>query len=104
MHQSTQQVTDLMPGELVIWHVVDGRLPFVKDETEWTDTVIRFDITPKGPKTEVRFTHHGLVPDYECFDSCSSAWSHYVGNSLRNRVTSGTADPTYYQGPMSEQR
>jgi hypothetical protein len=94
MHQSTQQITDLIPGELVIWHVVDGRLRFVKDETEWTDTVIRFDITPKGPKTEVRFTHLGLVPDYECFDSCSSAWSHYVGNSLRNRVTSGTADPT----------
>ena len=91
MHQSTQQITDLVPGELVIWRVVEGRLRFVKDETEWTNTVIRFDITPRGPKTELRFTHVGLVPDSQCFESCLTAWHHYVGTSLRNRVTSRTA-------------
>jgi len=93
MHQSTQQITDLVPGELVTWRVVEGRIRFVKDETEWTNTVIRFDITPRGPKTELRFTHLGLLPDAECFDSCSAAWHHYVGTSLRHRVTSGTDNP-----------
>jgi len=50
MHQSTQQITDLVPGELVIWRVVEGRIRFVKDETEWTNTVIRFDITRGVPR------------------------------------------------------
>jgi hypothetical protein len=93
MHESTQLITDLIPGELVIWHVVKGRIRFVKDEAEWTDTAIRFDIIPQGPHTEVRFTHIGLSPDFECFDSCSNAWSYYVGASLRNRITRGRADP-----------
>jgi hypothetical protein len=89
MHHSTQRITNLVPGQLITWHVVEGSIRFVKDETEWTNTVIRFDITPRSPKTEVRFTHVGLVPDSECFDSCSTAWRYYVGTSLRTRVTSG---------------
>lgn len=89
MHRSTQRITDLVPGRLVTWRVVEGSIRFVDDETEWTNTVIRFDITPRGPRTEVRFTHVGLVPDSQCFDSCSTAWSHYVGTSLRNRVSGG---------------
>jgi hypothetical protein len=92
-HHSTQLITELIPGELVIWHVVEGRIRFVKDETEWTDTAIRFDIIPHGPHTEVRFTHIGLSPDSECFDSCSNAWSYYVGARLRNRIRRGRANP-----------
>ena len=48
---------------------MDGYLGFTEDTTEWTGT----DITPKGGGTEVRFTHAGLVPGYECFDSCCPA-------------------------------
>jgi len=89
LHHSTQRIIDLVPGRLVTWHVVEASIRFVEDETEWTNTVIRFDITPRGPRTEVRFTHVGLVPDSECFDSCSTAWTYYVGTSLRNRVSGG---------------
>ena len=28
-----------------------------------------------GSRNEVRFTHAGLVPDIECYDDCSNAWS-----------------------------
>ncbi|WP_454853413.1 SRPBCC family protein [Promicromonospora soli] len=93
MHQSTQEITDLVPGELVAWRVVEGRIRFVEDETEWTDTVLRFDIAPRGAMTEVRFTHVGLVPESECFDRCSTAWQHYIATSLRDRVTGRTGDP-----------
>ena len=31
---------------------------------------------------EIRFTHLGLVPDYECFDNCSDAWGFYINDSL----------------------
>ncbi len=87
MHQSTQLVTELVPGELVTWRVVDGHIRFVEDESEWTGTVVRFEITPRPGGSEVRFTHHGLVPDIECFESCSSAWRYYVGTCLRDRLT-----------------
>jgi hypothetical protein len=54
--------------------VLDGYLNFTQDKTEWTGTDITFDISKKGDQTEVRFTHVGLVPEFECFDNCSNAW------------------------------
>jgi hypothetical protein len=53
--------------------VLDGYLNFTEDETEWTGTDITFDISALGDKTEVRFTHVGLVPEFKCFDNCSNA-------------------------------
>ncbi|HEX9020767.1 MAG TPA: hypothetical protein VF903_05860, partial [Nitrospirota bacterium] len=37
-HRSTQKITELVPGKKVVWHVVDSRLNFVKDTTEWNGT------------------------------------------------------------------
>jgi hypothetical protein len=71
VHRSTQQVTEFVPGSKITWHVVEGYLKFVQDTAEWTGTDITFDISAMGDKTEVRFTHVGLVPEGECFDSCS---------------------------------
>lgn len=44
LHRSTQRVTELVPGKRVVWRVVEGRIAFVRDTTEWTDTEIIFDI------------------------------------------------------------
>ena len=93
IHRSTQQITELVPGRRVAWHVVDGYLGFVEDETEWTGTDITFDIAATGSGTEVRFTHAGLVPQGECYDSCSNAWGFYINTSLRNLITSGAGQP-----------
>ena len=56
-------------------------------------TDITFDITPKGGGTEVRFTHVGLVPAYECFGSCSAARNFYVASGLPSLITSGAGQP-----------
>ena len=88
LHRSTQRVTELVPGKRVIWRVVEGRIAFVRDTTEWTDTEIIFDIATVDGGTLVRFTHAGLLPTYECFDSCSNAWSHYIEQSLRDLILS----------------
>ena len=92
-HRSTQRVTELVPGARVVWHVVEGHLGFVKETTEWTGTDIVFDIARVPGGTEVRLTHVGLVADIECFDMCSSGWSHYVNGSLRSLITTGTGRP-----------
>ena len=68
-------------------------LNFVKDKTEWNGTDIVFEIARKGDKTEVRFTHVGLVPTFECYDGCSGAWGFYINDSLRNLITTGKGQP-----------
>lgn len=93
VHRSTQQITELIPGRRVAWHVVDGYLNFVDDATEWTGTDITFDIVPTSDGTEVRFTHVGLAPDNECSESCSSAWHFYIATSLRNLINDGFGQP-----------
>ena len=73
--------------------MLDGYLDFTEDKTEWTGTDIAFDITEKDGKTEVRFTHVGLTPEFECFDNCSNAWGFYIKESLRELITSGQGQP-----------
>jgi hypothetical protein len=93
IHRSTQKITEFVPGKKVVWHVSDAQLNFVKDKTEWNGTEVVFDITRKGEKTEVRFTHVGLVPTFECYGGCSGAWGFYINDSLRNLITKGKGQP-----------
>jgi hypothetical protein len=93
-HFSRQKVTELVPGKRVVWHVTEAKIAAVKGESEWEGTDIVFEIASKGDKTELRFTHEGLAPAYECYDSCSSAWSMLVGGNLRRLITTGKDQPS----------
>ena len=93
VHYSKQRIEELVPDEKVVWLVLDAYLSFVEDKTEWNGTKVVFEVSEKGDKTEIRFTHQGLVPDYECYDNCSNAWGFYVNSSLRNLITTGKGDP-----------
>ena len=93
LHRSTQKITEFVPGKKVVWHVLDAKVNFVKDKDEWNGTDIAFEITRKGDKTELRFTHVGLVPTIECYGKCSGAWGYYINESLRNLITTGRGDP-----------
>jgi uncharacterized protein YndB with AHSA1/START domain len=93
VHRSTQKITELVPGKKVVWHVTDATLNFVKDKTEWNGTDIVFEIKSKDGKTELRFTHIGLVPTFECYGGCSGAWGFYINDSLRNLITAGKGQP-----------
>jgi Activator of Hsp90 ATPase homolog 1-like protein len=93
VHYSKHKITEFVPGKKVVWLVLDGYLSFVEDKTEWTGTTITFEIAKKGDKTEVRFTHVGLVPDYECYNACSNAWGSYINGSLRSLITTGKGEP-----------
>jgi len=92
-HYSKQKITEFIPGKKIVWLVVDSSINFVKDKSEWKGTKITFEIAKKGDKTEVRFTHVGLVPDIECYGACSNAWGSYIKSSLRNLITKGKGQP-----------
>ena len=81
---------------------MDNYFNFTQDKTEWKNTKVVFEISTRGNKTEIRFTHEGLVPAYECFDVCSNAWSSYVNDSLRNLIATGKGGPTPKE-PMGNQ-
>jgi hypothetical protein len=86
IHRSTQRVTEFIPGRRVVWHVVEAYLEFTRDSAEWTGTDVTFDISTEAGRTTVRFTHVGLTPRVECFDSCSDAWCYYINGGLRNLI------------------
>ena len=92
LHYSKQQVTELVPGKRVAWHVTEGMLAFVEDKTEWVDTTITFDIARRGEVTEVVFTHVGLKPAGECYDTCSDAWTSLIQGSLKQLIETGKTE------------
>jgi uncharacterized protein YndB with AHSA1/START domain len=96
MHRSTQRVTAFVHGKKLVWHVTDAELTFVKDKKEWIGTDIVFEIARKGNKTELRFTHVGLVPAFACYGGCSGAWGELVGRNLRNLITTGKNQPDVF--------
>lgn len=89
IHFSKHKLTEVIPGKKVVWLITDSSLNFIKDKTEWTGTKIIFDISRTGGRTKLVFTQEGLVPELECYDACSSAWTDYVQNSLCDLITSG---------------
>jgi len=93
VHRSIQKITEFVPSKKVVWHVSEAQLNFVKDKDEWNGTEIVFEINRKKGKTEVRFTHVGLVAAFECYGGCSGAWGFYVDDSLRTLITTGKGQP-----------
>jgi hypothetical protein len=80
--------------------VLDNYFDFVQDQDqdEWKDTQVVFDISETDQGTEVHFTHIGLVPQLECFDVCSNAWSGYLDGSLRDLILTGLGRPNPKEG------
>ena len=93
VHYSKIKVVELIPDQKIVWQVLDNYFKFTKDENEWIGTRIVVDISKKGDQTEIRFTHEGLVPQYECYEVCREAWTNYVNDSLRNLINTGKGQP-----------
>jgi hypothetical protein len=68
-------------------------MELIGQKAEWVGTKIIFEITPKDNKTQLVFTHRGLVPEYECFEVCSNGWTHYIRQSLFDLITTGEGQP-----------
>ena len=93
VHHCKMRLTEVIRGKRVVWFVLDNYFSFTEDKSEWKGTEIAFEVSAQGNQTEIRFTHLGLVPEYECFDVCSNAWSTYINGSLRSLITTGKGRP-----------
>ncbi|MEO6286329.1 MAG: SRPBCC domain-containing protein [Dyadobacter sp.] len=101
-HRAKMRLIEVIPDKKVVWLVLENYFKFTKDKTEWTGTKIVFEISKKDDKTQVRFTHAGLVPEYECFEVCSNAWTHYIQDSLYGFITTGKGKPNGKGKPSTE--
>jgi ketosteroid isomerase-like protein len=93
VHLCKIKIIESIPGKKVVWLVLDNYFNFTKDKTEWKDTKVIFDISEKDNKTQLRFTHEGLVPAYECYSACVNGWTQYIQHSLPGLITSGKGQP-----------
>jgi hypothetical protein len=88
-HLSKQRIIEMILHQKVVWQVVESEINYVEDKREWTGTKMIFEISEQGNQTLLRFTHQGLVPPIECFESCSNAWSQLIQQSLYSLIGSG---------------
>ena len=93
VHVSRQKLIEVVPDKKVVWLVTDSKLNFIKDKQEWTNTKISFELSQHDNKTQINFTHTGLVPQIECYNSCVKGWDYYIKGSLFKLLTEGKGTP-----------
>jgi len=98
VHSCKMKLIEVIPDKKVVWLVLDNYFNFTTDKSEWIGTKIIFEISQKENKTQIRFTHQGLVPEYECFEVCKDAWSIFILDSLRYLITTGKGQPSPKEG------
>jgi hypothetical protein len=101
VHNCTMKLTEVIADKKVVWHVLDNYFQFTEDKSEWKDTKIIFDISGQDNKTQVKVTHLGLVPEYECYDICSNSWTQYIQQSLFSLITTGKGQPNRSDNPQT---
>jgi len=105
LHFSKQRIVEMVPSLKVVWLVTDSIINYAEDKSEWTGTKISFEIAEQDNKpgssyrTRLRFTHVGLDPGIECFDSCSNSWTRIIQQGLFSLITTGKAEPMALDEP-----
>jgi Activator of Hsp90 ATPase homolog 1-like protein len=96
LHRCRIRVAEAVPGERVVWEVLENYFSFTEDPREWVGTRMVFDLRPTDSGTRLTFTHEGLVESHECYGACVQGWDFYIGESLRTLVETGTGRPSTF--------
>jgi hypothetical protein len=103
VHACKMKIIEFVPNKKVVWHVLNNHFSFTNDKTEWVNTKIIFELFEKNGKTALRFTHDGLVPQYECYNVCFDAWTSYIHGSLKELIATGKGRPNTNEGGLNEE-
>jgi hypothetical protein len=101
VHLCKIKLIEMIANKKLVYQVIDNEFNFTKDKTEWINTKLIFDLSTEGNKTQIVFTHEGLVPEYECYNVCNDAWTSYIQGSLKNYIETGTGKPNGKEGGLN---
>lgn len=93
VHVSKMKIVEWVPDKKVVWLVLENHFNFTTSKNEWKGNKIVFEIAEDAGKTKLVFTHHGLVPEYECYEVCNDAWTSYIQGSLKSLIETGKGKP-----------
>ena len=91
----SMKVEKSIPNKLLIWKVVAANMFIEGGSTrndEWVGTRIRWKIAETGSESDVSLLHQGLVPSFECYDTCKNGWEYFLG-SLKEFLQTGKGAP-----------
>jgi hypothetical protein len=89
----TMKIVESIPGKKVLWNITDCYLHWLVDKNEWKNTQVVFEILAEADSTKIQFTHIGLEPQVECYDSCVKGWDLYLKDSLAKLINEGQGSP-----------
>jgi uncharacterized protein YciI len=88
-HYSKQKLTEVVQNKKIVWWVEESKLNWLRTQDEWTNTRMIFEITHTGYSTILHFTHEGLVPEKESYDTCSKGWNLVIKELLFDFIVNG---------------
>jgi uncharacterized protein YndB with AHSA1/START domain len=98
----SMEVVEAIPNKLLVWKVVGANMYIEGGGTkndEWVGTKIQWKIRETKNESEVTLFHEGLVPSFECYDTCQSGWDYFLG-SLKDFLETGKGNP--HKEPLAE--
>ena len=93
----TLEAKTLLPNKFVelecvdAFHVISGKPEL--SITEWLGTKIAWSIESNGDKTDLHFTHDGLIPTLHCYEECKAGWDMFFVDSLKAYLNTGVGSP-----------
>ena len=91
----SMEVEKTILNKLLVWKVVGANM-FIEsggtNNDEWVGTKIQWKISESESGSEVSLFHEGLVPSFECYDTCKNGWDYFLG-SLKAFLDTGNGSP-----------
>lgn len=103
VHLCKLKLVEIITNERLVYLVLENQFNFVQNPQEWLDTRLVFELTEESGKTRIKFTHEGLVPEYECYPVCEDAWTSYIQGSLQSLITTGQGKPNPKEGGLNQE-
>ncbi|HET6996651.1 MAG TPA: SRPBCC domain-containing protein, partial [Chitinophagaceae bacterium] len=88
------KIEDIVPDRKITWYCLDAYINSSKlaNKSEWRGTRVIWEISQEDDNTVLSFTHRGLTPALECYETCESGWNEFL-ESLRKYMTTGKGVP-----------
>ena len=86
------EVKEYIKDKYVLWHCIDANQIIDGLEgvqKEWVGTTLHWNLKEISNNTcELHFLHQGLVPEFICYDFCSSTWDRFLLHGLKEYLAS----------------